>query len=189
MRGPLLSGVLGSAATLRRLPDLLRDRRPVAVLSSLWLAAVLSSELPVLALIEPSKAAAARRALRKAQASNRALGVAVAGAALPLPPGSLGAVVLEDVAALAPDALVGHLLEVTSLLRPGGALVALDRTKDPRVEARLAGACMAAALVDVAQQRPRDGALITSGQAAPPAVRAAFIAARQAPLEADDRHA
>jgi SAM-dependent methyltransferase len=188
MRGPLLSGVLGSAATLRRLPELLRGRGPVAILSSLWLASTLAAELPVLALIAGREAGAGRRALRKARAANRALGVVVTGQALPLHPGSLGAVVLEDVASVDPDALVGHLLEVTALLRPGGALVALDRTKDPRVEARLAAACVASALVDIGQQRPRDGALITSGRAAPPAVRAAFIAARTAPIEVDDRH-
>jgi SAM-dependent methyltransferase len=181
MRGPLLSGALGSPATLRRLPDLLRARRPVAVLSSLWLAAALAAELPVLAMIEAGKAAAARRAVRKAVKARRLLEVVIAGAALPLPPASLGAVVLEDVAVMEPEALVGHLLEVTGLLRPGGALVALDRTRDARVEARLANACAAVALLDIGQQRPRDGALITTGLAPPPAVRAAFIAAREAP--------
>jgi hypothetical protein len=181
MRGPLLSGALGSPATLRRLPDILRERRPVAVLSSLWLAATLAAELPVLAMIEAGKASAARRALRKAVKAARPLGVVVAGAALPLGPATLGAVLLEDVSVLAPEALVGHLFEVTALLRPGGVLVALDRTRDARVEARLAAACAAVALLDIGQQRPRDGALITTGLAPPPAVRAAFIAAREAP--------
>jgi len=49
-------------------------------------------------------------------------------------------------------------------------LLALDATKSAAVEARLAGLFLAAALTGIAQERPREGALLTIGGPGPPGV-------------------
>ena len=94
MRGPLLSGPLGSAATLDRVCRLLQEHQPVVVLSALWLAETLAGSFPVLALVEEDKRSAALRAVRRASRSANRLLVVSAG---------------EDVPALRPDGVVASL--------------------------------------------------------------------------------
>ena len=93
---------------------------------------------------------------------------------MPLAPGKVGALVLEDLAEGAAPPLRGHLLGLVRLLARDGVLVTCDRTRDARIESALASAFLAAGLVNVSQDRPRDGALITAGRAPHPAVVRAF---------------
>jgi hypothetical protein len=170
MRGPILSGAIGSPVTLRRLCQILRAKPPTAVLSSLWLGAAAAAEVPVLVMIEPDGVKATRRALRKAAEAGRRLSAAVAGEELPLSPGRAGSIVLESVTELEPRETIGYLIRLAAALRPEGVLIAVDRTKDPATEARLANAFLAAGLTGIAQERPREGALLTVGGAQHPAV-------------------
>jgi hypothetical protein len=194
MRGPLLSpllspltsGAIGSAASLRRLVDRLRPFTPVVVVRSLWLAAALARELPVLGLLPPADRAAAVRSLRRSRRKPRAgapaggaLALGLASAPLPLAPGAAGALVLEDLAATSEQA-AAEIARLLPLLRPGGLLVSADRTRDPALEADLAGAFLALGLTHITQDRPRDGALLTSGRAPHPAVAAALAGAARA---------
>jgi hypothetical protein len=171
MRGPFLSGALGSAATLDRVCRVLQDHQPTVVLSALWLAETLSSSFPVLALVEEEKLSAALRAVRRAQKSANPLLVVSAGEDVPLRRGAVGAILIENLMdvedqAAAEDLLVGLL----PALRPDGLVISLDATKHQETEARLAALFLAAALTGITQVRPREGALLTIGSAPPPAV-------------------
>jgi len=181
MRGPLLSGAVGSPAALGRLCQVLRAKPPAVVLSSLWVAAELAAEIPVVALVEREVQKAARRTLRKAQGAGHRLTMVVAGEALPLSPGHAGALVVESLLELAPADAVEYLQALAPALRPEGVVVALDRTKDAAEEARVAGAFLAAGLARIAQERPREGALLTLGFAPRPALLAALATAARAP--------
>lgn len=183
MRGPLLSGALGSRATIACLARLLDGRGPVAVLSTIWLGELLSQRSPVFLLVEPQKQRAARRAAQRAARAGRPLLIAGAGEELPLRPGGLPALVVDHLAEIESetsrqeaDAFVRALV---ACLRPGGLLVALDRTRDRAVEAALSRRFLAAALSDVGQERPRDGVVLTVG-AAPPAIVARALAEARA---------
>jgi hypothetical protein len=180
MRGPLLSGAIGSPAALTRLAQILRARPPTVVLSSLWLASALAAELPVLVLVEGELRKAARRAGRKAAEAGRRFGAVLAGEALPVGEGQVGSLVVEDLLEVDEGDAAPYLMSLTASLRPDGVLLALDRTKDPAAEARVAGAFLAAGLVRIAQERPREGALLTVGQAPHPVVRAALAAGGEA---------
>jgi hypothetical protein len=173
MRGPLLSGPIGSASALARLAALLQP--PVVVLSSVWLAAELATETPVVLLVEPDAVKAARRAQRKAQEAGRRLLVVTAGEAVPLAAGSVGALVVEGLSEVEERAALDFLQSLAPVLGPAARLVALDNTKDPAIEARLAGLFLAAGLRHITQERPKEGALLTVADA--PA--AALIAARR----------
>jgi hypothetical protein len=170
MRGPLLSGAIGSPAALERLCQILRAQPPAVVLSSLWLATELSSELPVLVMAEKDAAKAARRAARKAAQTSRRLQSVLAAEAVPLARGTVGALVLENLAEIGEGETVPFLLGLVPALRPDGVIVALDRVKDPVTEARLAGAFLAGGLMSIAQERPREGALFTIARAPLPQV-------------------
>ena len=168
MRGPLFSGALGSAATLARVCALLHGRQPMVVLSALWLAEALAANLPVLALVEEDKRPAALRAVKRASRSASSLLVVSAGEDVPLRPGVVGAILIENLMdiedrAAAEDLLVGLL----PALRPDGVVVSLDATKHQKTEARLAALFLAAALTNITQARPREGALLTIGSAPP----------------------
>ena len=95
MRGPLLSGAVGSAVTLRRLCEIVRDQGPTAVVRSAWLGLTLASEIPVLAVLPPSARAAARRRRRRKSAGPPSL-FALAGAAVPLGEGTAGSLIVTD---------------------------------------------------------------------------------------------
>jgi hypothetical protein len=171
MRGPLLSGALGSAATLDRVCRLLQGHQPTVVLSALWLAEALASSFPVLALVEEDKRSAALRAVRRASKSANPLLVVSAGEDVPLGRGVVGAILIENLMdveeqAAAEDLLVGLL----PALRSDGVVASLDATRHQETEARLAALFLAAALTGITQARPREGALLTIGSAPPPAV-------------------
>lgn len=167
MRGPLFSGPIGSSVTLERLAQIARARGPVAVLSSPWLALQLARAQvgPVLLLIEADTRSAGLRALRKAEGSP--LLVVLAGDRVPLARASLGTLVVEGLGDVDEGASVEFLRGLAPVLGPEGALVALDNTKDPHLEARLAGELLAAGLAHIAQERPREGALLTIGRPPP----------------------
>ena len=177
MRGPLLSGPLGSAPTLNRVCQLLQEHQPIVVLSALWLAEALAGSFPVLALVEEEKRTAALRAVKRASKAALPLLVVSAGEDVPLRRGEVGAILIENLMdvedrAAAEDLLVGLL----PALRPDGVVASLDATKHQETEARLASLFLAAALTGITQVRPRESALLTIGSAPPlpvPAVRTA----------------
>jgi predicted O-methyltransferase YrrM len=178
MRGPLLSGPVGSAVTLRRVCEIARDRAPAAVLSALWLAERLAAEVAVAAFVEPTKRGGARRVVRRAARRQRRLMVVTAAEDLPVAPRSVGCIVVESLAEIEDDGQAADFLaRLAPALRVGGVVLCLDGTKNPAVEARMAGLFIAAALTGIVQERPREGALLTIGAAAAPAVIEARLAA------------
>jgi len=192
MRGPLFSGAVGSSAVLERLSALVEGKQPVVVLSAIWLAEILARTTPVCLVVEPHRARAARRA-RKRVARARArlerrsarsqpvrdaagqtpadsgfdLQVAVAGEELPLRSKSVSAVVVESLGELALEDGQAYVRALAPLLQPGGYFIALDRTRDPRLQARLCGHFLSGCLVSIGQERPKEGAVITIGLAPP----------------------
>jgi hypothetical protein len=175
MRGPLLSGPLGSAASIDALGRWIAGVGPVVVLGPVWLAETLASTTRVLYLDEPDDRRVLVRARRRAQKAGKPLTIGLAGAEVPLARGSLGALVVENVAGLsAADA--AHWVEaLVPCLRSGGRLVAVDATSSPEAAARVAGVFLSAALVDITQEWPRDGVVLTIGAApTPPVVEARF---------------
>ncbi|HXT98062.1 MAG TPA: hypothetical protein VN853_17330 [Polyangia bacterium] len=181
MRGPLLSGPLGSQPALEAL---LRwtapagggadGRAPVVVLGPSWLGAALARGGRTLLLVESEQRPTALRAYRRARKETRPLDVALAAAELPFRPGTLPALVVENVAGLPPGEAERWISALTPMLRPGGRLIAADATSSDAAAARVAGSFLAAALADIVQEWPREGAVLTVGVA--PA--AAIVAAR-----------
>jgi hypothetical protein len=179
MRGPLLSGTLGSQATLGRVCSLVRERSPVIVLSTLWLAETLATEMPILALVEEEKRAAALRSHKRARKAGLPLTLVMAASELPLVPASVGVVLVDSLVDIEdPSAAAELLLGVLPTLQPGGIVISLDATKNPDLESRVSSIFLAASLAHIAQIRPREGALLTVGQAP----HAAVTAARLRPL-------
>lgn len=176
MRGPLFSGPIGHAATLSRLLDLARAAEPVSVFSSVWLAAALSEHIPVLLLVEPDQRSAARKAVQKAGVAGRRLTVVVAGEQVPIADGSMGTVVVEGLTEVEPPDLPRFLRGLARTLAPQGRVLALDNARDGESESRVAGAFLAEGFRGIAQERPREGAVITLGHAPLPGV----LQARQA---------
>jgi hypothetical protein len=183
MRGPLLSGAVGSAVTLRRLCEIVRGMAPTVVVRSPWLGLTLAAELSVVAFVPAEARGAARRRRRRKTDGPPSL-FALAGTAVPIAGAAAGSLVATDLATIEPTALVGFLLETAELVRPGGLLVGLDRAKDPATEARLAGALLTAGFQGIVQDRPRDGALITRGHPPPAAVRTVLLEALRTQAEA-----
>jgi hypothetical protein len=178
MRGPILSGPLGSPATLERVCELVKPRAPAVVLSALWLARALSARVPVTALVEGELRRGARREVRRAAKAGLPLLVVTAGEALPMGPAGAGCILLENLAGIEDDVLAADFLAgLAPALRADGMLLALDATRSPAVESRLAGLFLAAALGSVTQERPREGALLTVGRPGP----APVVAARAQP--------
>lgn len=176
MRGPLLSGAAGSPATLERVTALLAaafrgsGERPVVVLSAVWLGEALCEAAPIVLVVEPDKIKAGVRAARRTSKAGRQLHVVVAGEELPLGRGCAAALVAEAVTDLGETDGRAFVAALVPHLRQGGLLLALDRTRDPALEAALARHFLAARLTDVGQERPREGALITIGRAPDPLV-------------------
>ena len=175
MRGPLLSGALGNPATLARVCALVGERSPIVVLSTLWLAETLASEMPILALVEEDKRNAAVRARRRARKQGHPLSIMVAASDLPLGERTVGAVLVDSLVDIEEQpAAIDLLLGLLPVLKRDGIVVSLDATKSPALEARVAEIFLAASLTRIAQIRPRDGALLTAGYAP----HAAIVAAR-----------
>jgi hypothetical protein len=153
---------------------LVRERSPVVVLSTLWLAETLAPEMPIVALVEEEKRGAALRAQKRARKLGLPLSVVMAASDLPLLPGSVGAVLVDSLVDIEdPGAAADLLLAVLPTLQQGGIVVSLDATKNPDLESRVSAMFLAASLTQVSQIRPRDGALITVARAPHPAVTAA----------------
>jgi hypothetical protein len=176
MRGPLLSGPLGSAPALEALARLTAGFDPLVVLGPLWLGHALAASARVLMLVEPDDRAPVVRARRRAVKAGRPLHVALAAAELPLRRGALGALVVENVAGLPPEDAQRWIEALVPCLRPGGRLIAADATARPDAAARVAGVFLAATLIDPAQEWPRDGVVLTVGAAPAAAIAAARFA-------------
>lgn len=144
------------------------------MLSALWLAERLAGEFPVAVLIESDKRRGARSVVRRATKSGHSLLVVAADEELPVKEGGAGCVVLENLTAIEEDeAAIAYLARTALALRPGGMLMALDSAKDLKTEERVSGLLLAAGYTGLAQERPRDGALLSAGHAPP---RAALVA-------------
>src|SRR4051812_24523827 len=128
MRGPLLSGPLGSTQTLAALARWAQGGAPVAVLGPPWLGEALAGSGRALLLVETTGRTQALRARRRAHREQRPLEVALASAELPLRPRSLGVLVAENVAGLAAEDAARWLAGLVPALRPGGRLIAADAT-------------------------------------------------------------
>lgn len=173
MRGPILSGVVGSAASLQAIVRWASAAAPVVVLGPLWLGETLSHALKVVALVEADDRAAVKRARRRAAKAGRAFEVALGGADLPLRPQSVETMVLENVAGLDAAAAVKWVAALAPALRPGGRLIAVDGTGSTEAMARVAGVFLSASLIGLVQERPRDGVVLTVGTGPSAAVMAA----------------
>jgi len=172
MRGPLLSGPLGSAAALDAIGRWCDGARTVVVIGPLWLAEVLSGRVRVLLLVEPEERPRARRAARRMAGAAHRFTVALAGVDLPLVPRSVDALLVESAATLDAEARARWFSTLVQVIRPGGRLIAVDATPDVAVEARLAGLFLACALTEIVQERPRQGVLLTVGVAPPASISA-----------------
>jgi hypothetical protein len=176
MRGPLLSGPLGSASTLDAVSRRLDGVGGVVVIGPLWLGVVLSARVRVLLLTEAEERQRARRAIKRARTAGQRLTVGVAGVDLPLAAGAVEALLIESPSTLDGEAMARWLATLVPVLRPGGLLIALDATDNPAVEARLAGLFLGSALLQIAQERPREGVILTVGRAPEASVIAARFA-------------
>jgi len=165
VKGPLLSGALGSAPTLAAVLRWTEGRAPVVVIGPPWLGDAIATTGRALVLVESEARPVAVRARRRARKQNRALDVALAAAELPLGRGTLPALVVENVGGLQEDEAVRWLAALVPCLQPRGRLIAADATSSTSVAARVAGAFLSAALTDIVQEWPRDGALLTVGVA------------------------
>jgi hypothetical protein len=165
MRGPLLSGPIGSTPALAALARWTAGLAPLVVLGPPWLGAALARESRALVLVEASSRPLALRALRRARREHRPLDVALAAGELPLPRGSLAALVVENAAGLPADDVARWLGALVPCLRPGGRLIAADATSSTAAAARVAGAFLSAALTTIVQEWPREGAVLTVGVA------------------------
>ena len=191
MRGPLLSGPLGSQPTLEALLRLTQlpgadvptsaangtvsppARAPVVVLGPPWLGAAMARGGRTLLLVESELRPQALRTHRRAKKESQPLDVALAAAELPFGRGTLAALVVENVAGLPPAEGERWIAALMPLLRPGGRLIAADATSSDAAAARVAGAFLAAALLGIVQEWPREGAVLTVGVAPAAAVTAA----------------
>jgi hypothetical protein len=165
MRGPLLSGPIGSAPALAALARWTAGVAPVVVLGPPWLGDAVARGGASLVLVETAARPIALRALRRARKERRPLQVALAAGELPLRPGTLPALVVENTAGLPPDDALRWLQALVPCLRPGGRLIAVDATSSKASAARIAGAFLAAALIGIVQEWPREGAVLTVGVA------------------------
>ena len=173
VKGPLLSGALGSTPTLAAVLRWTEGRAPVVVIGPPWLGDAVASAGRVLVLVEPEVRPIALRARRRAQKQSRVLEVALAAADLPLARGTLSALVVENVSGLQDEEAMRWLAALAPCLRPGGRLIAADATSSTAAAARVAGAFLSAAMTEIVQEWPRDGALLTIGVAPTPSVVAA----------------
>jgi hypothetical protein len=173
MRGPLLSGPLGSQPTLAALLRWTNERAPVVVLGPPWLGDAISRGGPTMVLVEAEQRPQALRARRRARKEGRPLDVTLAAAELPFRPGALSALVVENVAGLSDEESTRWIAALVPSLRPGGRLVAADATSSDAAAARVASAFLSAALTEIVQEWPRDGAVLTVGVAPAAAVVAA----------------
>ncbi len=173
MRGPLLSGPIGSSVVLAALARWTSGLAPIVVLGPPWLGRVTAHEGRALVLIEQAGRPLGLRTMRRSRKDGHPFDVALAGSELPLRPGSLPAIVVENAAGLPPDDVVRWFAALAPCLRPGGRLIALDGTTSTAAAARVAGAFLSASMMGIVQEWPREGAVLTVGMAPPALVTAA----------------
>jgi hypothetical protein len=173
VRGPLLSGPIGSAPALAALARWTAGLGPVVVLGPPWLAAAVAREGRALALVESETRPIALRTLRRARRDKRALDVALAGGELPLRRGVIPALVIENVTGLAIEEAARWISALVPCLRPGGRLIAADATSSAAAAARIGNVFLSAALTGIVQEWPREGAVLTVGTAPPAAITGA----------------
>jgi hypothetical protein len=184
MRGPLLSGPLGSTAALEALARWTAAAEPLVVLGPVWLGEALAASARVVLLVESQERPGLVRRRRRAARAGRALEIAMAAAELPLRPASLGALVIENAAGLPPDEAARWIEALAPCLRPGGRLIAADATSSTAAAARVAGVFLSAALIELTQEWPRDGVVLTVGVAPSAAITAARFGSAPAPSPA-----
>ena len=168
MRGPLLSGPLGSPACLdaiARWAGSPTTKQPAVLCGPLWLGETLSQVFPVVMLVEDLDRPGTKRARRRTGRAGRPFEVALAGAELPLRPRSVTTLIAENVAGLEAAAAEAWLQALTPLLHPGGRLIAADATGSATAMARVAAAFLSASLIELVQEQPREGVVITVGRA------------------------
>ena len=184
LRGPFLSGALGSTLSLNAILRWARtpDNEPVVVLGPLWMGVTLSAELRVMMLVATDDHAAVKRARRRAHKAGRKCEIAVGGAEVPLRPRSVAVMVVENVAGLDAVAAARWIEALVPSLRPGGRLIAVDATSDVAAMARVSGTFLSASMVGLIQEQPRDGVVLTVAQAPDTRVMAARYAAPTAAL-------
>jgi hypothetical protein len=173
VRGPLLSGPIGSAPSLAALARWTAGLAPVVVLGPPWLADAVAREGRALALVESGTRPLALRTLRRARRDKRPLGVALAAGELPLRRGAIPALVVENVAGLPAEDAARWLGALIPCLRPGGRLIAADATSSTAAAARIGNVFLSTALTEIVQEWPREGAVLTIGTAPPAAIVAA----------------
>jgi hypothetical protein len=180
MRGPFLSGALGTTASLAAILRWAKGASsdPVVVLGPLWLGVTLSAELRVVMLVATDDHAVVKRARRRAHKAGRSFEIAVGGADVPLRPRSVGAMIVENASGLDAAAAARWIEALVPSLRPGGRLIAADATGDVAAMARVSGTFLSSALVGLTQEMPRDGVVLTVAHA--PDAR--IMAARYAPV-------
>jgi hypothetical protein len=165
MRGPLLSGPIGSATTLAAIARWIDGCAPVVVLGPPWLGQQAARTGSTLLLVDASARPIALRAMRRARKEKRPLDVALAAAELPIRRGTLPAIIVDNVAGLPPEDATRWLSALVPCLRPGGRLIAADATTSTAAAARVAAAFLAVALGSIVQEWPREGAVLTIGVA------------------------
>ena len=186
LRGPFLSGALGSTSSLQAILRWAKAEGsdPVVVLGPLWLGVTLAAEVRVMMLVASDDHAAVKRARRRALKAGRAFEIAVGGAEVPLRPRSVGTMVVENTAGLDAVAAARWIEALVPSLRPGGRLIAADATADVAAMARVSGTFLAASLVGLIQELPRDGVVLTVAQAPDARVMAARYAPASVPAAA-----
>jgi hypothetical protein len=138
----------------------------------------MASEFEVVVLIEAEKRNAAVRAQRRAHKLGHPLTVVVAASEVPLAHASVGAILVDSLVDIEEELAAQDLIvALLPALKPDGIVVSLDATKNPALEARVSAIFLAASLARIVQIRPREGALLTAGQAPHPTVAAARVRA------------
>jgi hypothetical protein len=151
------------------------DRAPVIVLGPPWLGDAVARGGRTLILVESELRPQALRARKRAQKEGRPLDVTLAAADLPFRRGALSALVVENVAGLTAEEASRWIAALVPCLRPGGRLIAADATSSDAAAARVTGAFLSAALIEIVQEWPREGAVLTVGVApAAPVIAARF---------------
>ncbi len=190
LRGPFLSGALGSTSSLHAILRWAKPASsdPVVVLGPLWMGVTLAAELRVLMLVATDDHAAVKRARRRALKAGRALEIAVGGAEVPLRPRSVSTMIVENAAGLDAVAAARWIEALVPSLRPGGRLIAADATSDVAAMSRVSGTFLSASLVALTQEQPRDGVVLTVAQAPDARVMAArYAPAAESPAAEDVR--
>ena len=100
VKGPLLSGALGSAPTLAAVLRWTEGRAPVVVIGPPWLGDAVATAGRALVLVEPRRGRSRCARAAAPHKQSRALDVALAGAELPLAARVLPALVVENVGGL-----------------------------------------------------------------------------------------